>query len=219
MKRFIAAVVAIPMLLAVVAAGIERDAVTIDTAELTYESYKEMNIVSGIARVERAVYGESGWAILAAAGAGVISYDGATSPDLWYVGGGLKRHLTDYTSVSFMLDYQWANGGDEYKVMGGKLEILQRLLPADRPLSPYLRGSAAIADASIPMWGTSAVQPDNFTALILELSVGCDFALGKECSLVVQGSFRDSSGLTDGIFAEQYADGYSALVALKYYWF
>lgn len=207
------------MLLAVVATGIERDATSIDSAELSYQYLKEMSITKGVVRVERAVYGESGWAIRAALGAGRATHSGSGSPEVWYVSGGLKRVLTDYTSVSFLLDYEWVSGGDEYQVVAGRVDVLQRLLPTDRPLSPYLRGAVSIADARIPTWGTAATEPDVFTALVLQLGVGCDFALSAECSMVAEVTYRDSSGLTDGAFGEQYADGYTALLALKYYWY
>ncbi len=217
MKNSLIAVIAATLMISVLAAdAIEQDATMITSAAAKFISYKDQDGMLMTAMGEVAVHGAHHWTIVTGAGGGMLSHAGVANPDLWYLMGGVRLYFTDYASITFAAEYEWANSGTDYKAFGGTVSYRQRLLPAERPISPFFIFAASSQSVRATSW---VGDFDSVSVLLLELGMGCDFSLGQDLSLVLQGTVRDSSKISDGLYGSHYADGWTASLALKYYWF
>lgn len=193
--------------------ALDRNASMIDSAGLNVRAYDHFDVTYGLINSETALLNESKWSIIGAVGAGTISAEGADKM-YWLADVGVKRYLKWDSSLALLGTFEWAESGKDMGVYGMKLAFVQRLMPVDETISPYIGIDLALQSAKITYWTTGS---DRFTGVALKAAVGCDFMLNEDCALAVEGAISESTDVSESLYGN-YADGYSFQVALKYYW-
>ncbi len=198
------------------AQALQRDAVIIDQVLVEFGQYEYNDVVRGTLWGEAQVHAAPAWSLVGGIGAGVISHDWNGNPDLWFVSLGLKRHLSGYSSIKLLGLFEWADSGDDYSIGGGSLGYERRFANVVDSISPYVALDVAVLDAKITPWNA---RNEQFTAMRVDLTLGCDVSLTEECVLVLQTKLTDSTSFsTSALSYGDFGDGWSIGAAMKYYW-
>ena len=247
MKRgLFLSVVASGICLCAAAYGLDRDAEFIESATANYTSYDKLHMDVGrlILRSETVVLGAESWAVVVGASGGQMSPElgaGRTSRHLVWSGTvGVKNYVASHHSLSLLGGYEWVESGKEWRIGGGTLAWEFRPLSAEawrappmrsrgssftwsefspvsaeEPISPFLGVDASLQNARVTSW---LAPSDTFRALVLRATAGCDFRLGKDFVFVFQGQLTDSSAWSRHCAYDDYADGWSLSLGMKYFW-
>ena len=211
-SKILSAVLVLALPLA--AAALDRDAEMINSGNVIYRNYDSMHTLSGVARGEASLFNTPQWAVVVELGAGRVTCDAADAPIMCRVGAGLKRLFGTRTSLEALLACDFADSGGGFSDFGLTLCLEQRISGVEATVSPFVKAAVSVNAVETGSWSTG--QTDTFTALGFRIGGGCDFELSEDVILVLEGAFLDSSDLTDSAYSD-YADGWSATVALKYY--
>jgi len=210
-KRIVAALLV--MGIAAGAYAVDRDASMIGSANMDFESYKDMNSVRFTAWHEVALNNDRDWALVAGIAYGQMKSSGQEAQELWFGALGVKWYPWTTTGISLLGVYESTESGDNYRLSGGTLGIEQRFLTQSTGISPYIVASATMQSSRVVPWSAS----ESFTSLVMRGGIGCDVILTEDLTVVFQGVFVDSSAFRDNPNSN-YADGWSGTIALKYYW-
>jgi len=197
------------------ARALDRDARIIDTLGVEVSLYDDAEVMAATLWSEIAVNApRRNWAILAGGSFGERSQDDVEDVTAWQAGVGLKYYLTWDMSFSLVGSYQQFDTGDDFDILAGTAAVQYRLVPADRPVSPFVRGQVTVADVDAPAVYFGA-ERESFTEVIMTAGFGCDFMMNEELAFVFEGAFSESEDASHGV---DYADGWTAGFAMKYYW-
>jgi hypothetical protein len=205
------ALIALPL----AASAADREAKMIDIAAVEFLSYRDMRMPLFTASGELDIFDDSTVAFRLKAGAGVVFYDLSDTPTFWTVAGTFRRRLSPAHSVTFGVAYEAVDNGDAHQVLSGLFGFHARMRPAEHPVSPFFDLHIGLQDAKATDWVTGT---DSFIALLLTATLGCDFELRKDVSMVLSASFTDSSDFGESPYGG-YADGWCASVGFKYYYY
>lgn len=212
--RILAAVCAMAALLpATESIAAERRARIIGEADVVFREYDAMRVVGVSALEEYALQFDDDWSVVAGIGAGRISSGNTSTPWLWSVGLGAKRHFLDVNDVQLLISGDWCGSGEDYMVVGGTLSLSHRFMPDESSCVPFVTAGISVFDAKATTWVGAT---DRFMAMVLQGAIGCNFAMGNDYELTTKISVFDSSDLSDSALAD-YADGWSANIGLKYF--
>jgi hypothetical protein len=145
----------------------------------------------------------------------MVSSDLDDTPTFWTVSGTFRKRLSPAHSVTFGAVYESVDSGDAHQVLSGVFGFHGRLRPAERPISPFFEIHVGLQDAKSTDWVTGT---DSFIGLMMSATFGCDFELRKDVSMVLSASFTDTSSFGDALYGG-YADGWSANLGFKYYYY
>ena len=200
--------------------AIDRSARMIDSAYIESEHLDHGDVLTVNVSVENvtATINEN-WAIIAGLGLGQIDYDdtAVSTSDLWWGGLGVKWYLFRVTSLSvmgFYKDMEYGSSSD-LELSGAKAEFIQRLLPATSAISPFIKGSAAFQQVDHPAGYLGLSQAGKFDEFIFSLGAGCDFMMNDSMAFVFSAGYSESEDVDDG---QDTSDGFTAGLAMKYYW-
>jgi hypothetical protein len=197
----------ITLLAASSAYAIDRNADMIDAFKVEGASYRNSDYVGLRITGETKVADSSGkWAILAAVAGGQLSLDAGPDTDAIEVGIGLKYYLTSLTSISGMGRYEWNDADIDFEVGTFDVSIKQRLINADRPISPYFKIGAGIQFVD---------HDESYEVLVLSASAGCDFMMNESMAFVFEAGISESEDIDEG---EDREDGVHLGIAMQYYW-
>lgn len=196
------------------ATALDRDAQMVNSGNVIYRNYDGMHTLSGVARGEAKIFNTPQWGVVLELGAGKVTSDAPDAPILYRAAGGIKRMFGTRTSLEALLAFDFADSGSSFSDIGFSLLLEQRITGVEATVSPFVKIGASLNAVETGSWATG--MTDNFTALGLRFGGGCDFELGEDVILVLEGSYLDSRDLTDSEYGD-YADGWSATVAFKYY--
>jgi hypothetical protein len=214
MKRIIGLFCIAAMFLPVMnAAAIDRGAQMIDRVNFDVATLDDADIIGGSILGESAL-SQDRWAILFGGGTGTISplLEGHNT-DYWNVLVGAKLYLCPYTSLSAYGKYEEFHvGGVSRDAKSATFQCKQRLLPADRAVSPFVAGGLTIRDRST---FTDLGTEESFSENLWCAGGGCEFAMNEDLSFSFEAyrQFADSSH--DG--AED-LDGWLGTISMIYYW-
>jgi hypothetical protein len=196
------------------ARAIDRDASMIDSIGVLGSSQEGSESLSVVLQGESAVPESGGLVALVVGG----QYGGVNPHELevgnyWSAFGGLKWYLFPVTALSFLGEYgTYDVPGESGDVLTGTVELRQRLVPADKALSPYLLGAAAVrsADAIATYDNGKLFEFDKVSSeLVLTAGGGLDVSMTPDMVLNVQAVYTES---------EELFDGWVARVLMTYYW-
>jgi len=205
-SRLVASLLAV-VLAASTALAIDRDARMIDAARIEGASYDDSDYAAFRVTGETEVENTAGqWAILAGVAVGSLSLDEGPDFDVVTLELGAKRYITPLTSFALIGSYGWNDGPGDFEVGMATLSIKQRFQDADQPLSPFVR-----LDTSMQF----VDQLESYDVLVIAATIGCDFMLGDNWALVLEGGVSESEEFDDGV---DRADGWIMGVAMQYYW-
>lgn len=194
--------------------ALEKGSRMVDSATVSYMSYKYMSVVRADACGQVALADDRSWALFVNGGAGMVTTDGTEDGMLWSVGGGVRYCLTAYNSIGVLASFEMVESGSDHQVVAGTINVEQRLFPPDQAVSPFLIASASVQNAKTTSW---VAESDSFSALVIQGALGCEFALRRDCGVLVQGIYSVSVGLEDSPYSD-YANGWGASVAIRYFW-
>ncbi len=208
-------VLAVLIALPLVATAADREAKMIDMASVEFLSYRDMSVPLFTVSGEMDIFDESQIGLIVRGGVGIASYSGSDDPVYWTVSGTLRKRISPVHSITFGAEYEVVEDGEAHRVLAGVFGFHARLRPAEAPVSSFFDLELGVQGARTTDWSTGT---DSFTALMVGATIGCDYDLRRDVALVVSLSFRDTSGFGDGPYGG-YADGWSANVGFKYYYF
>ena len=212
MKKLLVVVCLIVVFVAANTHAIDRDARMIDQVNLDLSSLGDIDAM-GISISGESVLADPGrkWAIVAGVGAGEMSPDYSRNIEYWRLAIGLKYYIIPVTSVSVSGTYAWFDGAREQDVKGATARLKQRLLPADRPVSPFVHGSLTSRRRS----SFSDIGTDNqFTEILASFGAGCDFMMNDSLSFVFETAYVEADESEDGT---EDLDGWTGTISMKYY--
>jgi hypothetical protein len=214
MKRCILTIVMLSACLVAWNAGaLDRNADLIDTLGVIADPFDGYDGVSGSLWGETAIasWGTE-WAFTAGGQYGTFSPHRTESADYWEFGLGVKYTLPTLTALSATALYGQYDLLGSPEVRTGRIEMLQRLLPATWPISPFLTGSLALRSADAVAGRRDErlfVQNSVSSELVSGAGAGCDFSMTEDMSIVLQAVYLANENLPDG---------WTASVGMKYYW-
>ena len=166
----------------------DRDAVAIDTIGVEMKSFDDGDSFKAFVLGEVAVAGgDPTWSILVGGGWGEISPDNLADIKFWEAGLGIKYYLTALTSFSLFGSFgQYYDLADNPEILTGTARFKQRLVPAERAVSPYVLGDFSYRSADRPYTAGSAGDYDE---IVLAGFLGCDFMLTDTLSLMLEAGY------------------------------
>jgi hypothetical protein len=206
--RLIAATLAMLLTATMNTFAIDYDAAHIDQLGIYGLSYKDGSQSGIFLKSEVRVWGNPDWAILVG---GVMGQDSVNSSDsdFWTGEFGIKTYLSEMISVAFIVDYtnleDWDTG-----ITAGSLVYKQRLVPANKGVSPFVQ--ASIAYRAIDAGGDSSSTGE----IVGNIGAGCQFMLTSELGLVLEGSYLHSEATASDGFEMQ--DGAIGSIYFIGYW-
>ncbi len=200
------------------ASAIDRGARMIDTAALNVAELDDVDSIGGSLWVENVfAVPNADWAMLAGVGYDEISPDGSDNVEAWTLGLGLKHYILPVTSVSLIGAYtrfNEENGAPERDTKAATVTLTHRLLPADEPISPFLKGALTWRDRSTFSDFEPQPEEDSFSEVLVTLGGGAEFAMGPAFTFVFDVGLVIADQSADG--AED-MDGVVGSVAMRYY--
>jgi hypothetical protein len=193
--------------------ALDRDASFIHSLEAYYREYDQFEAVGALVRSEAQIPSAFDFGLLLHLGWGSASTDAGTK-NLWLAGLGVREELTAKSAVNLGTEFTWVDSASALAVVGAKVGLDFRLSPADSPVSPFVNISAACHTGRSTPW---TLPYHRFTAAVLTLDGGCDFALQDDLALVVRAQVTQSLGFSGGPYAD-YANGWATSLGMKYYW-
>lgn len=195
--------------------ALDRDARVISQIGVDYTTLDKMNSARLTVWDETGLDFEREWAIVAGLGVGQLSNSGGDKPSTFFLALGSKWYPLATTSVQLLGTAEWADSGDQFRVIGGTLGLEQRFITRHAAVSPFLTASASLQDTRADL---SVADANSFTCLVLKAGVGCDFIVRSDFTLVFHAGYADSRGPAHEPRGD-YADGWGGSIALKYLWF
>jgi len=198
------------------AQALDRDAKVISQIGVDYCNLGKMNSTRLTVWDETGLDFEREWAIVAGLGVGQLSGSvGTDKPSTFFLALGSKWYPLATTSVQLLGTAEWADSGDQFRVLGGTVGLEQRFITKQAAVSPFLTASASLQDTRADL---SVADANSFTCLVLKGGVGCDFIVRSDFTIVFHAEYTDSRGPAHEPLGD-YADGWGGSVALKYLWF
>ncbi len=188
--------------------AIDRNANMIDAVRLDYNTYENSEYFGIHITGENVVKDTDGkWAILAGITGGRLSLDAGPEFDAIGIEIGTKYYLESLTSIALLASYTWSNGDTvDYETPAVTARIKQRLAPAYKPVSPYLKGEIT---------GQFVDAIEDYDVIVFRAMLGCDFMMSDDFAMVFEGGISESENLDDGNDPE---DGWLLTLAMQYYW-
>ena len=193
----------------------------IDELNLDTSSYDHGDYVGVSITVENVIgVLKRNWALIAGIGMGELDLDSdalSGNYDSWWAALGVKWYMTPVTgiSVSGLMRNTDFSTGQDVEIAGGVVEVKQRLLPASKAISPYVRGKATLQEVDHPANYLGINTAGSFTELIISALFGCDFMMNDEMAWTFEAGYSESEEFEDGRDTE---DGFLARIAMRYYW-
>jgi hypothetical protein len=193
------------------ALAIDRDAKMIDAIAFQAGSFQDGGLMEGTLWAENATANKN-FALLFGGGIGTVEPDEGDSFSLWEVGLGLKYYVTPLTGLSLIGTYTDLDIEENDQMLTGMVLLKQRFVPAARPLSPFLKVSAAIrSDKPFP----HSDDADTSSDLLGKLALGCDFSMTRDFVIVLEGAYEGELDLSGG---KSWKNGALGSIAMAYYW-
>lgn len=195
------------------AQALDRDASMIDSVGAKLTPFDENDGISVFISGEQAIQNTGGdWAFLLGGQFGTASPSFVDDDDFWSVTAGLKWYVLPPTSVSATFTYGQYDKpmNPDYRSLG--LELKQRLLPADAPISPFVTVGCNLysSDAFYEKDGNVSIFHDEVNSdLAASAGAGIDVSMTEDMVIVIDAGYTESEN-TD--------DGWTMGLAMKYYW-
>ncbi|MFO7870798.1 MAG: hypothetical protein R6V03_05135 [Kiritimatiellia bacterium] len=193
--------------------AIDRGADSIESVNVTLASYEDLEETGIFINSETAVptVGEN-IGFLLALGYDVVSEDGVSDDGhCWLVEMGLKFYMSDLLSVQFTGEHREYDLPNNRKtdMNAFSADTRLRFYSAFGAISPYVSGGAKI------QFGDQPITTENFSALVVEANVGCDFLMKQDMAINIEGGYCESENLSGD---PEFADGWLVNIGMKYYW-
>ncbi|MDA0577336.1 MAG: outer membrane beta-barrel protein [Verrucomicrobia bacterium] len=217
MKRFGLTMLAVFLGCCSGARAIDRDARLIDTVSLNLADLNDADSIGGTLWGETAVNVErQDWAILFGGGYEEVSPDNASNIEGWTLGIGLKYYLLPVTSISGVGTYTRydQDGNDDKDAKAATLTVKQRLLPAEDPLSPFVKGALTWRDRSTFSEAEPGAERDSYSEALLTVSGGAEFEMADNFTFIFEAGYVIADESNDQL---EDLDGLVATIAMQYY--
>lgn len=199
------------------AEAIDREADSIEAFRVDWASYAHTEDFGLAITAESPVANSGGmWAVISELGGGQLSQSEGPSFDRLHLKLGLKRYLTDLTSLALSGGYAWYDGDDSFNIGQLTLSARQFLISTRAPVAPYVRvnGSLQFVDPSL---ASPARQTDSYDMSVIEALAGCEVRMPEGLAFVFETGLSESTSLSSS--GTGFADGWLLRFAMQYDWF
>jgi len=214
--KIVLTAVAVVLVLCTGAYAIDRSAKMFDSLTVSSTSFNGGYSLGVKAKGENATAAASGkWSILASCAFGQqwLNDDDLGDPKFLELGLGLKHYLFPITSVAVMGSYTLNDWGRSPDAAAGTFELKQRFVPADEPVSPFLRGTVSMRNSS---YSVEEVGPVAYQEIVATVGAGIDFMMRDDMAFVFEGSYFETRDVAN---APGPWTGWTGGLAMKYYWY
>jgi len=197
------------------AVAVDRDARMIDTIRLEYGELNDADLIGLKIWGENALLPERGpWAILFGGRICELSGEAAEDGDLWNIFLGIKYYIFPETSAVLQATYGEVDWHRSYDVRGVEMQLVHRFLPAEEPMSPFVRGAAGLKERG--RFGDPVEPDEDKDGVQFEVGAGIDFQSNEELSFVFEAALIEGENLHGEI---DISDGWILSFGMKYHWF
>ncbi len=219
MKRLVFAGFAVLLGLCVGAQAIDRDARMIDTFSLNLADQDDIDSIGASLWGEAAFVPSTDWAILFGIDYAEVSPDFEHNIESWGLGIGLKYYILPVTSISGVGTYTRydleTEDAQDKDAKAAIVTLKQRLISADAPVCPFLKGSLTWRNRSTFSEAEPQPEEDSYSEVLLTLGGGAEFEMRKDFTFVFDAGYIIADESSD---SNEDLDGFAISIGMQYYW-
>lgn len=208
MKAKILSIAVISFAMVCSSPAIDNDAKFIDSIGVYGLSYHDGHLANYGIWGETPVFKMAkDWSIIAGLGYGIDSPDNGGDLDIWDGMLGVKKYITDLTSVSLAATYMDYDVSYDYNIFGANLSGKHRFTDISDGISPFLTAGIAYR----------AINASRDTEeVVLSVGAGCEFLITKDLSLVFEAAYVRGDSLSNG--GPEIRNGVMGAIYFTGYW-